>query len=103
LPELWLRPGAAVAIFASGKPPQSTKEFLARRAAGEPLTLLANFDNAGKATCTVYQDAGDGFDFERDQYALATYTLTKQANGSISVVAVQQGAQQTDAVQPQSV
>jgi alpha-glucosidase len=95
LPELWLRPGAAIAVFAGGKPPQSTKEYLERLAAGEELTLLANFDAQERAICTVYMDAGEGFGFEKGDYALATYTLLRQ-HGKIHITCVKQGSRQID-------
>lgn len=95
LPELWLRPGAAIAVFAGGKPPQSTAEYLARLAKGEELTLLANFDSSERATCTVYMDAGDGFGFERGDYGLATFTLVRQG-GQIRISHVQQGSRKIE-------
>ena len=66
--KLLIRPGAAIPVC---KPAQHTGALdLAN------LTLVANPDPDGKATALLYEDAGDGYAFEKGDYRLTRFTVT---------------------------
>lgn len=67
LPAIWIRAGAAVPIGPD-------MQYVSERPL-DPLTLLCNPDSSGLATCTLYEDAGDGHGHERGQYALTRYAV----------------------------
>ncbi|HWL41989.1 MAG TPA: TIM-barrel domain-containing protein [Ilumatobacter sp.] len=68
LPELYLRPGAAL-------PLGPVMQWSDERPLDE-LTLLAHLDPAtGVATGTLYEDAGDGFGYEQGEYRLTEFTV----------------------------
>jgi alpha-glucosidase len=46
----------------------------------DPLTLLVCLDENGHASGTLYEDAGEGFDYRNGQYALTHYTATRDGN-----------------------
>jgi alpha-glucosidase len=65
LPALYIRGGS---IIPTGPLIQySSEKPLA------PLTLLVCLDDQGRATGSLYEDAGDGLDYLRGAYRLATY------------------------------
>jgi len=72
LPDLFLRPGAIVpcgpVIEWTGQAPL------------DPLTLLINLNDEGAATGSLYEDAGDGFEFLNDQFLLTQYTAVRTGN-----------------------
>ena len=66
--KLLLRPGAAIPVC---KPAQHTGALdLAN------LTLVANPGPDGKATALLYEDAGEGYAFEKGDYRLTRFTVT---------------------------
>jgi alpha-glucosidase len=67
-----IRGGAIVPL---GKIIQNTSEKSL-----DPLTLLVCLDATGKATGTLYEDAGEGFAYQKGDYALTRYTATRQGN-----------------------
>ncbi|HLP03158.1 MAG TPA: DUF5110 domain-containing protein [Opitutaceae bacterium] len=76
LPELYLRPGAAVP---TGPVMQHVDERPLDR-----LTLLVCFDSAGEAAGTLYEDDGDGYGFQRGEYRLTTFRVARR-EGRVSV------------------
>ncbi len=50
----------------------------------EPLTLLVSLDDAGNATGTLYDDAGDGWGYQSGDFLLTTYTA-KREGGKVRV------------------
>lgn len=46
----------------------------------DPLTLLVCLDKNGKSKGELYLDAGDGFGFEKGDYALVNFTAQKKGN-----------------------
>jgi len=50
----------------------------------DSLTLHVALDEAGKASGTLYEDAGDGFEYKQGDYLLTTYTAAA-LNGQITV------------------
>jgi alpha-glucosidase len=42
----------------------------------DPLTLIVSLDQEGKASGTLYEDAGDGWGFKQGEYLLTTYAAT---------------------------
>ncbi len=76
LPELRVREGGIVPLgpimeFSSEKPL-------------DPLTLVVSLDTRGQATGTLYEDAGDGFGYQKGEYLLTTYQA-KQEGDKITV------------------
>ncbi len=72
LPELRLRAGAILPLgpvmsFTGEKPL-------------DPLTLLVNLDEHGRAAGTLYEDAGDGFGYQRGEFLITTYAASTEGN-----------------------
>ncbi|MBS0198310.1 MAG: DUF5110 domain-containing protein [Planctomycetes bacterium] len=76
LPNLLLKPGA---ILPTGPDMQYVDEKPL-----DPLTLIVNLDPAGKATGTLYEDAGNGYGYQKGEYLLTTYEAV-QEGGTITV------------------
>ncbi|HYE62053.1 MAG TPA: TIM-barrel domain-containing protein [Phycisphaerales bacterium] len=79
-PRLFVRPGAIVPI---GPEIQYVDEKPLN-----PLTLLVNLDDKGRASGTLYEDAGDGYGFQKGEYLLTTYEATRNPDGSVEVQVV---------------
>jgi len=73
---LRLRPGAIVPL---GRVIQSTTEESL-----DPLTLLVCPDAAGRAEGWLYEDAGDGFGYQKGDYLLTHYQAQRR-NGKLEV------------------
>ena len=73
---LRLRPGAIVPL---GRVIQSTTEESL-----DPLTLLVCLDAAGRAEGWLYEDAGDGFGYQKGDYLLTHYQAQRR-NGKLEV------------------
>ncbi len=43
----------------------------------DPLTLLVSLDEQGQAQGTLYEDAGDGFEYQRGDYLITKYTAKR--------------------------
>jgi alpha-glucosidase len=82
LPRLYVRGGA---IVPTGPVMQYTGEKPL-----DPVTLLVCLDDQGKANGTLYEDAGDGFDYLKGAYRLTTYHAT-EANGHVEVTSRTEG------------
>jgi alpha-glucosidase len=81
--ELKIRGGT---ILPLGKVVQNTQEnFL------EELTLLVCLDEKGTARGTLYEDDGDGWDFEKGRYLLTEYTARKDDNSVRVQISRQEG------------
>lgn len=85
LPELYVRPGAIVPVGPvlqyTGEPAPRADPNHARIGAGEhPLTLAIALDADGRAQGTVYEDAGDGYDYQRGGFLRSTYRATTQGS-----------------------
>ena len=84
--ELKVRGGA---ILPLGKVVQNTEEnFL------EELTLLVCLDENGTARGTLYEDAGDGWEFEKGQYLLTEYTARRSGKTVSVQISRQEGQRQ---------
>lgn len=57
----------------------------------DPLTLFVCLDAKGAAKGELYLDAGDGFGFEKGDYALLTFSAVKKNNSVIVKVADKKG------------
>ncbi|MBL8999741.1 MAG: DUF5110 domain-containing protein [Phycisphaerae bacterium] len=77
LPELLLRPGAILPIGPD-------IEFVDEKPLN-PLTLIVNLDPQGSATGTLYEDAGDGYGYQKGEYLLTTYTASRNPSGGVTV------------------
>jgi alpha-glucosidase len=70
LPDLYLRPGAIIplgpVISYPGEKPL------------DPITIVANPDESGLAVGTLYEDAGDGYEFLNNQGRRIAYRITKE-------------------------
>ena len=75
-PELRIRGGAIIPL---GRLIQSTAQKSL-----DPLTLLISLDNEGTASGTLYEDAGDGWGFQKGEYLLTRYSATSR-DGKVSV------------------
>ena len=71
-PQVRLRPGA---ILPLGNVVQSTAEDSLKT-----LGLVVNLDASGRATGTLYEDAGDGYGYQHGDYLLTTYTAERQGD-----------------------
>jgi alpha-glucosidase len=56
-----------------------------------PLTLMVCLDTNGFASGTLYQDAGDGWDFQTGNYSLQTFTAQQTGNSVLVKLSSQQG------------
>jgi alpha-glucosidase len=82
-PELRAAPGAIIPV---GPVQQFTDEK-----ALDPLTLIVNLDSAGQASGTLYEDAGDGFAFQKGQFRLTTFAAKREGNAVTVRVAKTEG------------
>jgi alpha-glucosidase len=73
LPDLFIREGAVV-------PLGPVMQYVGEKPL-DPLTLVINPDAGGCASGLLYEDAGDGFGFERGEYRLTRFTATTSAKG----------------------
>lgn len=58
-----------------------------------PLTLLVVLDEQGQAKGTLYEDAGDGYGFLKDEYCLSEFNAHKQGAGVVIKCTQQEGKQ----------
>ena len=72
MPEFFIKGGA---IIPSGPVMQYTTEKPL-----DPLTLIVALDKHGMAKGTLYEDSGDGYEFERGDYLLSTYTAMRKGD-----------------------
>jgi alpha-glucosidase len=75
-PRLFLRGGAIV-------PTGPVMEYTDQKPL-DPLTLLVCLDENGRASGTLYEDAGEGFGYQNGQYLLTTYRAAKN-QGQVTV------------------
>jgi alpha-glucosidase len=85
LPELYVRPGAIVPLGPvlqyTGQPAAKPQGDHHPIGAGEhPLTLAIALDADGKATGSLYEDAGEGFDYQRGSYLVTTYQAVTEGS-----------------------
>eukprot|EP00897_Mesotaenium_endlicherianum_P004111 jgi/Mesen1/3728/ME000203S02822 len=78
LPVLYLRGGS---IVPTGPVLESTQQA----AAGDPITLLVALDDAGQASGILFEDDGDGYGYQGDDFLLTHYSATLEG-GAVSVV-----------------
>lgn len=69
------------AIIPLGKIIQNTTQYSL-----DSLTLLVSLDKNGKATGTLYEDAGDGFQYKKGEYRI--YNFTARQKGSVVKIAI---------------
>jgi len=82
LPELYLRPGAIV-------PTGPVMEYVDEKPLDQ-IRLLVAFDREGRASGTLYEDAGDGDGFQRGEYRLTTFIASRR-EGKISWSSTSEG------------
>ncbi|MBC7815353.1 MAG: DUF5110 domain-containing protein, partial [Planctomycetaceae bacterium] len=73
LPEIRIRPGSMV-------PLGPVVETTTGKQTGE-YTFLIAFDDTGKATGSLYEDAGEGLEYQNGQYLLTKFEATKTDKG----------------------
>lgn len=76
-PDLKQRGGTIIPV---GKVIQSTVEYTT-----DSLTLLVCLDKEMKAKGTLYNDAGDGFEYKNGQYAIDSFSAEKTGNNEVTV------------------
>lgn len=72
-----LREGAIVPV---GPVIQSTEDYNTKK-----ITLLINPEKNGKASGTMYDDAGEGFGYKEGDYSILKFTASKESKNSIKV------------------
>ncbi len=82
LPRIYQRPGSIVPI---GPVVQSTSEIVADPS--DSLEVLVALGPDGHASGYLYEDAGDGFGFERGEYRLSRLEAVRGADGAVRVTA----------------
>ena len=80
---LYIRPGAIVPI-------SPVMQYVDEKPL-DTLTLLINLDASGKATGTLYEDAGDGWSYKQGDYLLTTYAAEKKGNEITVTVSKSEG------------
>jgi alpha-glucosidase len=83
LPGVWIRRGSIVAI---GPAIVHTDEKPL-----DPLVLVVCLDGSGRAQGELYEDAGDGFGYERGEYLLTRYTAERVGQSVTVSVADESG------------
>ena len=86
-PDLRVRDGAIVPL---GPVMEYTGEL-----ALDPLTLVVSLDVGGTAEGWLYEDDGEGYDYQTGDYRLARYTATQSGNNVTIAVAEVQGLMPT--------
>jgi alpha-glucosidase len=86
--ELRIRPGAIVPL---GKVIQNTIEKSL-----DPLTLLVCLDGNGTAEGTLYEDAGEGFDYRAGDFCRTTFRAGRKDGKVVVTVAGTEGRRQSD-------
>jgi alpha-glucosidase len=57
----------------------------------DPLTLIVCLNEKGKAEGKLYLDAGDGFDYKKDDYSLITFTAEKKGSDVVIKISDKKG------------
>ena len=86
--ELRIRPGAIVPL---GKVIQNTTEKSL-----DPLTLLVCLDGNGTAEGTLYEDAGEGFDYRAGDFCRTAFRAERKDGKVVVTVAATAGRRQSD-------
>jgi alpha-glucosidase len=60
----------------------------------EELTLTIALDDKGQATGTLYEDAGEGYGYQKGEFALTTYQASVQGDSVVVKVAKREGSMQ---------
>jgi alpha-glucosidase len=82
LPALYIRGGSIV-------PTEPAMQYVDEKPLDE-LTLLVCLDEQGKASGSLYEDPGEGFDYLKGAYRLTTYRATV-ANGNVVMTSHAEG------------
>ena len=82
-PTVKIRGGSIVPL---GKVVQNTNE-----SSLDPLTLLVCLDASGQASGELYEDAGDGFGYQKGEYALTRYQATREGNAVVVSIKSRRG------------
>jgi alpha-glucosidase len=83
LPDMYLRPGSIV-------PTGPVTQYVDEKPL-DPVTLLVALDKAGRATGTLYEDAGDGYGYTTGEYLLTTYAAQREGDTVRVTVAKAEG------------
>ena len=83
--ELKVRGGAIVPL---GPVVQSTAEIPAK----QQLTLMVALDQNGQASGTLYEDTGDGYEFQQGQYCISDFSAVKSGNSVVVKCTGQKGS-----------
>lgn len=86
---LKIRGGSIVPL---GPVVQTTQEITPR----QPLTLLVVLNSQGKAEGILYEDAGDGYGYLKDEYCISTFKAQKKDGEVMVRCAAQKGKQASD-------
>lgn len=87
-PALKIRGGAIIPL---GRIVQNTNE-----SSLDPLTLLVCLDERGEARGTLYEDAGEGFDYTKGNFALTQYQASRQGDTVVVGLKNRQGQRKID-------
>ncbi|MGH7242008.1 MAG: TIM-barrel domain-containing protein [Phycisphaerales bacterium] len=83
LPKLMVRGGAII-------PTSPVMQYVDEKPL-DPLVLIVNLDEHGKASGTLYEDASEGWGYKTGDYLLTTYTAERQGNEVVVSVAGTEG------------
>ena len=86
LPVLKLRGGAILPV---GRVVQNTTEPLL-----DPLTLIVSLDADGRAAGVLYEDDGDGYDYEEGDFLVTTYVAERSGDEVVVRVQAEEGLRQ---------
>lgn len=73
LPRLFVRPGAII-------PTGPVIEYVGQKPL-DPITLIVHLDDKGQASGTLYEDAGDGYGYQKGEFLLTTYAARRTGDG----------------------
>ncbi len=57
----------------------------------DPLTLIVTLDHEGKASGTLYEDAGDGYGYQAGEFLLSTYSAKTEGDAVVVTLAGSEG------------
>lgn len=82
-PDLYIKPGSIIVTA------PVTQYFGDRPDQRDEITLIVHLDANGEATCTLYEDAGEGMEYMMGEYLLTTFKASRHGD-EVSVEVVDQ-------------
>jgi alpha-glucosidase len=57
----------------------------------DPLTLIVTLDHEGKASGTMYEDAGDGYGYQAGEFLMSRYSASTEGDTVVVTLAGSEG------------